>query len=152
MTASPSTPATDADVARLAYAIWEAEGRPEARDEEHWFRAKELVEGGSPESDPDATAEAHDDTGTQAARPVQPGDEDAPAEESAETSRPTPDTPGHRNPTPIPPTNKEGYVSIPSADDATGRALNDEPASRPANDEQQGQPRRRRAKPKTLTQ
>ncbi|MFO1208627.1 MAG: DUF2934 domain-containing protein [Amaricoccus sp.] len=31
------------DIARVAYAIWEAEGRPEGRDHEHWTRAKHLL-------------------------------------------------------------------------------------------------------------
>ena len=32
----------------IAYAIWEEEGRPEGRAEEHWFRACELVEAEAP--------------------------------------------------------------------------------------------------------
>lgn len=30
---------TDADIARKAYALWEAEGRPEGRDIAHWHQA-----------------------------------------------------------------------------------------------------------------
>ena len=161
MTAFTGTPATDPDVARLAYEIWEAEGRPDGRDQEHWFRAKKIIEGGDAQADPDAAADPGDETGPHAARPVRPGFEDVrpgivPAmkedartelreepggrfakqiadlpEESA--SDPTRlETPGPRNPTPIPSTNDQGHVSISSVDDAAGGGLNDEPAPRPA--------------------
>jgi hypothetical protein len=33
------------DIATRAYYIWESEGRPEGRDQEHWFRA--LAEAGT---------------------------------------------------------------------------------------------------------
>jgi hypothetical protein len=33
------------DVATRAYYIWEREGRPEGRDQEHWFRALAEAEG-----------------------------------------------------------------------------------------------------------
>ena len=31
------------DIARVAHAIWEAEGRQEGCDHEHWTRAKQLL-------------------------------------------------------------------------------------------------------------
>lgn len=36
------TPDTD-DIARLAYAIWEQEGRPLGRDQQHWLEAERLL-------------------------------------------------------------------------------------------------------------
>jgi Protein of unknown function (DUF2934) len=159
MTASPGTSATDADVARLAYAIWEAEGRPEGRDHDHWMRAKQLIEEGRAEAEfPD----------------VQPGFEDVPPgivpkmkedvgpelregpggrfakqiaelpEERLHTAET--EAPGPRNPAPIPPTNPEGFVSIRSVDDASGRALSDDPVPPPSGDGQR-EVRRRRGKP-----
>lgn len=35
---------TEQQIRELAYEIWEEEGRPEGRDQEHYFRAKELLE------------------------------------------------------------------------------------------------------------
>lgn len=66
-----NVPADDQKIARVAYAIWEAEGRPEGRGHEHWMRARQLVEEGRAEDvyQPDAGA---------APRRVQPGFEDAP--------------------------------------------------------------------------
>ena len=179
MTASTGKSKTDAEIARLAYSIWEAEGRPEGRDHEHWLRAKELVERSGAGVKPEVVAGARDEIGQGAARPVQPGFEDvlprvvpemkedagtdlregpggrfaqqiAHLPEEGPEGRPTTlDTPGPRNPTPIPPTNDEGYVSIPSVDDATGGALNDDPA--PAgNDQQKSQFRQRDASEGTV--
>lgn len=31
------------EVARLAYAIWEQEGRPHGRDQQHWQEAEQLL-------------------------------------------------------------------------------------------------------------
>ncbi|HRO11045.1 DUF2934 domain-containing protein [Amaricoccus sp.] len=56
------------EIARVAHAIWEAEGQPEGRDHEHWMRAKRLIEEGRAEVEFPASA---------APRPVQPGFEDA---------------------------------------------------------------------------
>jgi hypothetical protein len=33
-------PPTDEEVAAFAYKLWEAEGRPEGRDFDHWLQAK----------------------------------------------------------------------------------------------------------------
>ena len=71
MSVPAGTPAND-EIARVAHAIWEAEGQPEGRDHEHWMRARQLIEEGRAEAEyPQA---AHD---TGAPRPVQPGFEDA---------------------------------------------------------------------------
>ena len=43
MTTSNAIPASEEEISARAYEIWEAEGRPEGRDKEHWFRASELV-------------------------------------------------------------------------------------------------------------
>ena len=63
------------EIARVAYAIWEAEGQPMGRDHEHWMLAKHVVEEGRAEIDyPQATA----GTGAEPEkRPVQAGFEGA---------------------------------------------------------------------------
>jgi hypothetical protein len=153
MSTSSGTPAKD-DIARVAHAIWEAEGRPEGRDHEHWMRAKQLIEEGRAEAEfPEATAPVEGDR--RAPRPVQPGFADsapgivphmktdpAPelreepggrfAKQIADLPESSPasehgDTPGPRNPAPFPPTNEEGYVTVPNIEDATGGALSDDP-------------------------
>lgn len=35
---------TEEKIKELAYAIWEQEGRPDGRNEEHYFRAKQILE------------------------------------------------------------------------------------------------------------
>ena len=43
----------DAPIALCAYAIWEAHGRSHGHDQEHWFRARQDLEGAAPvNSDP----------------------------------------------------------------------------------------------------
>jgi hypothetical protein len=69
-TDSPSTE----QIARIAHAIWEEEGRPEGRDHEHWMRAKQLLEEGRAEAEYPQAAGAGDEAEP---RPVQPGFEDA---------------------------------------------------------------------------
>ncbi len=36
--------ATEEKIRELAYAIWEQEGRPNGKDVEHYFRAKQIIE------------------------------------------------------------------------------------------------------------
>ncbi len=36
--------ATEEQIKELAYAIWEQEGRPESKHEEHYYRAKQVLE------------------------------------------------------------------------------------------------------------
>ena len=36
--------ATEQQIKELAYAIWEEEDRPEGKDAEHYFRAKQILE------------------------------------------------------------------------------------------------------------
>ncbi len=49
------------EIARVAYAIWEDEGRPEGRDHEHWMKARQLLEEGRAYSEyPGAAAETGD--------------------------------------------------------------------------------------------
>ena len=161
-------------IARVAHAIWETEGRPDGRDHEHWMRAKQLIDEGRAETEfPEATAP--DDQEDRARRPVQPGFEDAapgmvprmkadpgpelredPGGRFAKQLAAAPDgagdasgqgeTPGPRNPAPEPPTNAEGYVAIPSVEDAAGRAVADDPRPPPAAGEAQSR-RRAKAKP-----
>ncbi len=35
---------TEAQIRELAYRIWEQEGKPEGKDREHYFRAKQMLE------------------------------------------------------------------------------------------------------------
>jgi hypothetical protein len=168
MSVPAGTPAKD-EIARVAYAIWEAEGQPEGRDHEHWMRARQLIEEGRAEAEfPQAAAPRDGDTG--APRPVQPGFEDAapgmvpvmkddpgkelreepggrfakqlanlPAEETEKASGDFTKR-GPRNPDPVPPTNAEGCVTVPSVDDVAKRDIVDGP--QPPASELQSNPRR----------
>ena len=58
MNAPSDTPDND-NIARVAHALWEAEGQPEGRDHEHWIRARHLLEIGAGGADlPAGVAEA----------------------------------------------------------------------------------------------
>ena len=59
-------------------------------------------------------------------------------EETPEAGPANPETPGPRNPAPMPPTNAEGFVTIPSEDDAAGRALGDDPTAASAEPQTKG--------------
>jgi hypothetical protein len=61
------------DIARVAYAIWEAEGQPHGMDSEHWTRARQLVEDGRADAEFPGVLD-----GSAPPRPVQPGFEDVP--------------------------------------------------------------------------
>jgi Protein of unknown function (DUF2934) len=153
MSVAAGTPAHD-EIARVAHAVWEAEGQPEGRDHQHWMRARQLIEEGRAELEYPQAAPRKD---TGAPRPVQPGFEDlAPGmvpvmkdepgeelrkepgdrfaeqlaelpEEATEVASGDSVTPGPRNPDPIPPTNADGFVTVPSVDDVAGRAVGDDP-------------------------
>lgn len=110
---SADRPATEAEIARLAHDIWEAEGRPEGRHLDHWRRAKAILAG--PSAGPVRPKAAPRGSGE---RPTQP--------EGA------PEMPGPRNPEPIPPTNDAGYVTVPSDSDVAAGALGDTPTPPPA--------------------
>jgi len=160
MPAPISNPTHD-DIARIAQAIWEREGRPEGKDHEHWTRARGLIEDGQVEAEfPEAVAGSTNPDTQPAARPVQPGFQDAApglvpnqkgAAQAASELREGPggrfakqivdspavatvasDTPGPRNPRPIPAANSKGYVAIPSDDDNAAAALRDSPTPPPA--------------------
>ena len=167
MSVPAGTPAND-EIARVAHAIWEAEGRPEGRDHEHWMRARQVIEEGRAEVEYPQAAPRNEAAG--APRPVQPGFEDAAPgmvprmkEEAGEELREEPGgrfakqladlpeeatedvsrdstTPGPRNPDPMPPTNAEGYVTVPCVEDVAGGALGDDP--QPPAAEPQSTPRR----------
>ena len=149
----PAGTSANDEIARVAYAIWEAEGRPEGRDHEHWMRARQLVEEGRADAEYPQAAAGEAVAGTP--RPVQPGFEDAAPgtvpvmkEEPGEELREEPGgrfakqlaslpdeatadapgksaTPGPRNPEPVQPGNAAGYVAVASVEDLTGRALSD---------------------------
>ena len=155
----PSDNPTREQIVRIAHAIWEAEGRPEGRDHDHWMHAKQLIADGRAEAEfPEAFTPAAAET-EPSTRSVQPGFEAVPAgivpkmkenpgpemreepggrfakqiadlpEGSSETGPAEPETPGPRNPAPIPPTNPEGFVAIPSVHSAAAGALSDDPVS-----------------------
>jgi hypothetical protein len=109
--ASTDRPASEDRIARLAHEIWEAEGRPEGRHLEHWRRAEAILAGKEAATGPGGAPYAE-----------------------------APEMPGPRNPEPIPRTNEEGYVAVPSDSDTAAGALRDAPAPPPA------KPRRRRTK------
>ncbi len=58
--ASRAPELSEADIARVAYEIWEQEGRPEGRDLEHWMMARRrlLEESAPPAKEDDAPAGA----------------------------------------------------------------------------------------------
>jgi Protein of unknown function (DUF2934) len=148
------TPAND-EIARVAHAIWEAEGQPEGRDHEHWMRARQLIEEGRAEVEfPQGTAPRDGDPdappGTARVRGLRSrhgaGDQDEPGEElreepggrfakqvadlpeqATEDRAGRPDIPGPRNPDPEPATNAEGYVAVPSSEEVAGAAIKDDP-------------------------
>ena len=64
---------TQDEIARVAHAIWEAEGRPEGRDHEHWTRAKQLILEGRAEAEYPAAAAVGRDEESGSLQPVQPG-------------------------------------------------------------------------------
>ena len=115
MARQTDTARTD-EIARVAYAIWEAEGQPEGRDHEHWMNAKQLIEEGRAYSEyPGAAAEAEADETLGRGRPAAAKAEGA--------------TPGPRNQDSLSPTNVEGFATIPSEDRAAPGALSESAAS-----------------------
>ncbi len=42
-TKQPASPPHEEQVATLAYLIWQSEGCPDGRDEEHWHQAKDQL-------------------------------------------------------------------------------------------------------------
>lgn len=135
MSVPAGKPAHD-EIARVAHAIWEAEGQPEGRDHDHWMRARQLVEDGRAEIEYPQAVSASAEAGG-APRPVQPAVEDDPGGRFAKQPAKLPElgessgeevaTPGPRNPDPEPPTNPDGYVAVPSREDVAASALTDDP-------------------------
>ena len=133
-------------IARVAHAIWEAEGQPEGRDHEHWMRARQLIEGRAEIEFPQAAAprrgppcSAPGTAGFEDAAPgMVPRMKDEPGEElrknpavASRSSSPI-CRKGHRKTPPrrsrcpargirsSPATNAEGYVTVPSVNDVAG--------------------------------
>jgi Protein of unknown function (DUF2934) len=121
MARQADTARTD-EVARVAYAIWEAEGRPDGRDHEHWMEAKKRIEEGRANSEYPGAA-----TDGEAGDTPRLGSDGARA--SIATARSEAATPGPRDPAPLPPTNAEGFATIPSEDRAAAGALGDNSAA-----------------------
>jgi hypothetical protein len=139
MNASKDARVSDAEIARVAQSIWESEGRPEGRAQDHWRRAREILERGEAVGDP-----GH------APRPVQPGFEDAepgmvpdmkqdpdgaelregPGGRFAKQLADAPEEPGSSGPRdrdPLPSASSEGHLEVPSKEDAA-EAISDDPA------------------------
>jgi hypothetical protein len=170
MSVPASTPAND-EIARVAYAIWDAEGRPEGRDHEHWMRARQLLEEGRADVEYPQAAVPPDE-GTVASRPVQPGFEDAapgmvpvmkddPGEDLREEpggrfakqladlpEEATGDTPGESgSPGPqAPPTDAERHLAVPSEDDPQSPAIKPQPKPRRIKSSAAVDPRRPRSR------
>ena len=138
----PEPNPTHDDIARIAQAIWEREGRPEGRDHEHWTEARTLLEEGRAEAEfPEAAAGAEEAAPGGVAEPKGRPAGAKPARAARPSKRivPTPvtasgdaATPGPRDPAPIPATNPEGLVAIPSETDEVASALRDDPIAPPA--------------------
>jgi hypothetical protein len=106
MHASPE-PDADDEIARVAFEIWQAEGEPDGRDQEHWARAKRLVmQARAKVEGPQVTEEL-----------------------GRRFSGATPPAPGLRNPEPMPATNAKGYVTIPTDEDIAPGAVSAGPAA-----------------------
>jgi hypothetical protein len=57
---SPSVIETsEADIRHRAYLLWEADGRPEGRDDEYWHRARELMQDEGQSSYPPSASRGH---------------------------------------------------------------------------------------------
>jgi len=57
------------EIARVAQAIWEAEGRPEGRDVDQWLRAKQLIAEGRAEAEYPGLAVGSDEGASAPAEP-----------------------------------------------------------------------------------
>lgn len=149
----PSETQPEEEIARIATAIWEADGRPEGRDHEHWTRAKQLFEEGRAASDVPEVAGAREpddrppglhqsvaeDTAPEMfpytknalELPKEPDDRNEKLRASARDGDDFPpeqiETPGPRNPPPLPPTNAKGFAVIPSIDEAAAGAVSGDP-------------------------
>lgn len=130
-------------IARIAQAIWEREGRPNGRDHEHWIEARTLIEEGRAEAEfPEAASAGPSEDVPEAFGGPRGWPDGAKPRKAARASKrivPTPNTasgdeatPGPRDPAPIPATNIEGYVAIPSETDEAASALRDDPVPPPA--------------------
>ena len=113
------------EIEKIAYEIWQAEGEPEGRDQEHWERARKLFESRRPSAaDRDVD---RDDKPKLSTYPV--GEHHAVREVPRD---------GPRNPEPLHPTNAEGYVAVPSDKDAVPGAVGDDPRSSRASSKRSG--------------
>jgi Protein of unknown function (DUF2934) len=99
------------EIRRIAYGIWQAEGEPEGRDREHWERAKTIHAGRErPAGGSDPEGEDYEPKVSSYPSGKHSGVGDV-------------QHAGPRNPEPLPATNAEGYVAIPSEDDAAAGAF-----------------------------
>ncbi len=73
------TPSREERIGKLAYQIWEEEGRPEGQHEDHWFRATALIDAEDQAADAPLPAYLKKEDGVEgpeAAKPVIAGKTD----------------------------------------------------------------------------
>jgi hypothetical protein len=106
-----STTSEHEEIQRIAYEIWQAEGEPEGRDREHWERARTIHAGrGRPAGGSGPEGQDYEPKVSSYPAGKHSGVGDVQGA-------------GPRNPEPLPATNAEGYVALPSEDDAAAGAL-----------------------------
>ena len=57
-------------ISRRAYALWEQEGRPDGRHEDHWYRARQELSGAGEDDLPDLDDGAIEPDGRRATAPA----------------------------------------------------------------------------------
>lgn len=101
MTASNLTPAGEEEISARAYEFWESEGRPEGRDQEHWYRARALVAGETPGAEAEGSTRESPAPETPYVRPAGRSKMDLPpaqwtkTDEEVDESFPASDPPGN---------------------------------------------------------
>jgi hypothetical protein len=108
------TKSAQEEIGKIAYEIWQVEGEPEGRDQEHWERARRIFE--SRMTSP--TERRIYGADTPEGRTDEVGENQRPHEAEAG---------GVYNPTPMHTTNSEGYVAVPSTEDVAPGSLGDDP-------------------------
>lgn len=70
---SATTSVDQQEIARHAYAIWIAEGRPDGRQAQHWFQAERQLRAGSARAPDRAAINVNDPNASTAAAPAAAG-------------------------------------------------------------------------------
>ena len=56
---STSVEPSESDIRHRAYLLWEADGKPDGRDDEYWHRARELMQDEGQSSYPPSASRGH---------------------------------------------------------------------------------------------